>query len=338
MKIRIVLILALLMAVRAVTAGELPAPGKRIAVLEFTAVKVDDSYAKALRNKIEIGLYEKKLNVIERKHMSRILFEMGNAHTCLDNLCAITQGKIVAAEYVVVGDVTCAGDYIITVRIVDVANGRILFANSASVKSKDDILAESQKVADGLSAMLGKKVKKEAEAEEAAKKKEAEKASGDAGLRLKAATAVSGDISLSGGYLLPLAFLRTKAAYGFAISASGGVVVRNCFIGLKTGYYRVYGRDRGPYSSIIPIMARFDYRFYISKFFISPGLSAGISYNMIHENGARVFELMVNPVIQAGYRFTPAFSLFACVDYYCIVEKKRGIQFMTFGAGTGFSF
>lgn len=326
------------MAVRAVMAGDLPAPGKRIAVLEFTAVNVDDSYAKALRNKIEIGLYEKKLNVIERKHLSRILFEMGNAHTCLDNLCAITQGKIVAAEYVVVGDVTCAGDYIITIRIVDVATGRILFVSSSSVKRKDDILAESQKVADDLSATLRKKLEKEAKADEVAKREKAEKASGAAGSRLKATTAVSGDISLGGGYLLPLAFLRSKAANGFAITASGGVIIRNCFVGLKTGFFRVYGGDRAPYSSIIPVLARFDYRFNISNFFISPGLSAGISYNMIHENGARVLELMVNPAIQAGYRFNPAFSLFTCIDYYCIIEKKRGIQFMTFGAGTGFSF
>lgn len=328
--------MALLTPSVAVMAGDVPSPGKRIAILEFTAIQVDDSYAKALRNKIEVALYDKKLNLIERKHMSRILFEMGNNHLCRDNNCAINQGRMMSAEYVVVGDITLAGDYLITVRIVDVATGRILFAKSASVKEKNDILQESQKVADSLSAML--MITMKGEAEESAVKNDSTRVPAEDVVNLKRPTAILGDLSIQFGYILPIEFLRSKAVNGFALSASGGITVRNFFIGLKTGFIRIYGHERESFSSIIPLMARVDYTFNMANFFISPGLAAGISYNFIHAKDRRVMELMVNPFIHAGYHFTPVFRAFIYADYYCIVEKKRGIQFMTFGAGTGFSF
>lgn len=302
-------------------------PEKRVAVLEFSANNIADSYAKALRNKIEIALYKKELHVLERKNIAKVLFEMGRDRVCRDDSCAVSQGKMVAADYVVVGDVTYAGRYLVTVRIVDVVTGMIVFADSASMDEKNEVLDASQKLADRLAVSLGKKIKKE--------KPQGSDSSDPGG---KASARVRGFIEINGGYLLPFAFLGTKAGRGYNVSATGGVVIDNFFIGLKTGFFRLHRKDSHVYATIVPLMAQFKYIFNIKNYIISPFLGCGVSYNHINKSGKRVFEPLVNPGISVGYLFNGRVSLNAHAGYYCIIEKVRGIQFLDFGIGVGCLF
>jgi hypothetical protein len=125
---------------------------------------------------------------------------------------------------------------------------------------------------------------------------------------------------------------------GYNVSLSGGVSVQNFFAGLKIGFYRLHDHQEKPYASIVPVMMSVNYRFMISKFFISPGLSMGVSYISIPGTGTKEFEFLVNPGLNIGCQITSIFSLFAYSDYFCIIEKKRGIQFLSFGVGAGFLF
>ncbi|HPL17618.1 MAG TPA: hypothetical protein PL180_13055 [Spirochaetota bacterium] len=302
-------------------------PEKRVAVLEFSANNIADSYAKALRNKIEITLYKKELHVLERKNISRVLFELGRDRVCRDDGCAVSQGKMVAADYVVVGDVTCAGRYLVTVKIVDVVTGMIIFADSASMDEKEGVLDASQKLADRLAVSLGKKINKDEP-----------RGTGGAESGVKASVRVRGFVEINGGYLLPVAFLGTKAGRGYNVSATGGAVVDNCFIGLKTGFFRLHKKDSHVYATIVPVMAQFKYIFNINNFLISPFLGCGVSYNHINETGKKVFEPLVNPGISVGYLFGSHVSLNAHAGYYCIIERARGIQFLDFGIGVGCLF
>jgi TolB-like protein len=301
-------------------------PEKRVAVLEFSANNINESYAQALRNKIEIALYKKELHVLERKNISRVLFETGKGSKCRDDGCAVIQGKMVSADYVVLGDITFAGRYLVTVRIVDVVTGMILFADSASIEDREDILDASQKLADRLAVSLGKKVEKDASQE----------TRGAAGNRPAGnCRAVFG---IQGGYLLPVAFLGTKAGWGYSVSATGGVSINDFSVGLKTGFIRMHRMDKTVYATIVPLMAYGGYSFIIRNFFISPSLACGASYNDITDSGKKVFEPLVNPGLSIGYIFAGRVSLYAHAGYYCIIERKRGIQFLDFGMGLGFLF
>jgi TolB-like protein len=296
----------------------------RIAVLEFSANNIDDSYAKAVRNIIETELYKKKLQMLDRKNIKRILFEMGSDRVCKDDRCAIQQGKIVSADYAVMGDVTTAGAcFIITVRIVDVKSGMIMFTDSTVVPKKEEILDKSRNLSNTVADHLGVTVRKDED-----------KPVEDTSKKVKCTPA----LYIQGGYLLPVAYLDDKASFGYNVSLAGGVSIHNFFTGIKTGFYRLHNHQKKPYATIVPIMAGGNYSFMISKFFISPGLSFGVSYISITGTGKNAYELLVNPEVNIGYQITSMFSLFAYSDYFCIIEKKRGIQFLSIGLGGGFLF
>lgn len=290
-----------------------------IAVLEFSANNIDDSYAKAVRNVIETELYKKRLLMLDRKNIKRILFETGRNRICRDERCAIEQGKIVQADYVVMGDVTVAGEcFMVTVRSVDVKSGRIIFTDSIAATKKEEILDKSRSLSNTVAEhLVGIVSTVEA--------------------RQKPARWVP-FISIQGGYLLPVAYLYDKALFGYNVSLTGGASIRSFFVGMKAGFYRLHDHRKKPYASIVPMMASGSYSFTISNFFISPTLSLGVSYISIPGKGKNMFELLVNPGVNIGYQITPLFSLFAYMDYFCIIEKKRGIQFLSFGIGAGFSF
>jgi TolB-like protein len=292
---------------------------RSIAVLEFSANNIDDSYAKAVRNVIETELYKKRLLMLDRKNVKRILFETGNDRVCRDDRCAIQQGKIVQADYVVMGDVTVAGEcFMVTVGSVDVKSGRIIFTDSVVATKKEEILDKSRRLSGTVAEHLGDIVTKVEEKQEPARWRPL--------------------ISVQGGYLLPVAYLYDKALFGYNVSLIGGASIRYFFIGMKAGFYRLHDHRKKPYASIVPIMASGSYSFMISKFFISPCVSFGVSYISIPDKGTSTFELLVNPGVNIGYQITPLFGLSVYTDYFCIIEKKRGIQFLSFGLGAGFSF
>jgi TolB-like protein len=290
-----------------------------VAVLEFLANNIDDSYAKAVRNVIETELYKKKFLILDRKNIKRILYETGNDRVCRDDRCAVQQGKIVHADYVVMGDVTAADAcYIVTVRSVDVKSGRIIFTDSAVVSKKEEILDKTKSLSNSMAGHLEDIVSTVEVKQDRTKWRPS--------------------FNLQGGYLLPVAYLYDKALFGYHVTLTGGASIRIFFIGMKAGFYRFHDHQKNPYASIVPIMASGSYSFMISKFFISPGVSFGVSYISIPGNGKSVFEFLVNPGVNIGYQITPLFSLFVYTDYFCIIEKKRGIQFLSFGLGAGFSF
>ena len=115
-------------------------PAKRIAVLDISANNIDESYAKAARNKIEVELYRSSLIILERKSIMKTIFPYGDSMMCQNTQCAVKYGKMVSADFIVMGDITYAGQYIITVRLVDVSNGTIAYADSLKSDTEKKII------------------------------------------------------------------------------------------------------------------------------------------------------------------------------------------------------
>ena len=302
-------------------------PAKRIAVLDFTATNIDEPYALVVRNKIEVALFKKNLNVIERRNLKKVLFELGRDTVCKDTKCAVMQGKLVSADFVVVGDIVLAGQYVITARIVDVNDGRIVFADSAVSADKGSILDVIQKLAVNLSESMYKMSQGNTETILTHRKSDFTPANGK----------FKSSFDFNAGYVLPIEFLKNNTRRGFSLSVSGGGSVINIFFGIKTGYTHFFGDANKTFAFVIPVMASFRYDYSIKHFYLSPSLSFGASINSLSGSRGVSMELMVNPGLAAGIQINSMFRLYAFTDYYCIIEKKRGIQFFTFGLGFGVS-
>lgn len=302
-------------------------PARRIAVLDFTATGINEPYALVIRNKIEVALFKKNLNVIERRSLQKVLFELGRDTACKDTKCAVMQGKLVSADYVVVGDIVFAGQYVITARIVDVNDGRIVFADSAVSADKSDILNVIQKLAGNLSESISKTVHGKTDANLTGRQNDS----------VPAKKKIKSSFDVSTGYVVPIEFLKGNVRQGYSLSISGGASVQNYFIGIKAGYTQFFNNANKTYAYLFPFMASFRYDYSIKYFYLSPGLSFGALFNSLAGSRGVSVELMVNPGIAVGLQVTPMFRLYAFTDYYCIIEKKRGIQFFVFGLGFGFS-
>jgi curli biogenesis system outer membrane secretion channel CsgG len=118
----------------------IPSQVQRIAVVEFNDKRnVKSSFpnpAPELQEKIINGLVMKKINVIERKHLNKILEEQALGQTGLiDESTAIKVGNILGVHAILIGEVLDYGKVITPVakldffcRLVDVKSGKILFA------------------------------------------------------------------------------------------------------------------------------------------------------------------------------------------------------------------
>ncbi len=110
---------------------------QRIAVLDLETINTSKVYAKIVRNILEVGLYKtKKYQIVERKQIKLILKEQGlQMSGCVDSACAVKIGKILSADYMVIGSLHKIKTYTITIKLVDVAKGTIFYADSSRAES-----------------------------------------------------------------------------------------------------------------------------------------------------------------------------------------------------------
>ncbi|TAL31279.1 MAG: hypothetical protein EPN93_18130, partial [Spirochaetes bacterium] len=113
---------------RAHAAGE----KKRLAVLDFSANNTSDANARIVRNAFEVMLYKTSLyNMLERRQVELVLKEQGfQASGCVDTACAIEIGKMLSADLVAVGSLDRIDMYIVSVKVIDIANGSVVYADN----------------------------------------------------------------------------------------------------------------------------------------------------------------------------------------------------------------
>ena len=107
----------------------------RVAVLPFTAVEVSPSEAKVVASLFETALVKTGVyNVIEQNQIADILKAQAfSLSGCTDDACAVEVGKLLAAELIVLGEISrVGGQYIATAKLIDVGLGRNVNADSVT--------------------------------------------------------------------------------------------------------------------------------------------------------------------------------------------------------------
>ncbi|MBN2402293.1 MAG: hypothetical protein JXN64_07815 [Spirochaetes bacterium] len=129
---------------------------KRIAVFDFDAKNAPKAYADIARDTLEISLYKSgTFVVLERGLIDIILKEQGlQMSGCTDTSCVVQIGKLLSADLVAIGSLSKIKTYTLTVKIVDIAKGSIVLAESEKAETDDDIETAVKQIAGTLSGHL----------------------------------------------------------------------------------------------------------------------------------------------------------------------------------------
>jgi TolB-like protein len=121
-----------------------------LAVLDFEANGVAAYIGKAVSSIMISALkVDSELVVIERAQIQSVIAEREfQKKNCTDEACAIDVGKLLSVNKVLVGSVTHLGEhYLITCKVVDVANGIVEAAENESCDELDDLDAAARYLA-----------------------------------------------------------------------------------------------------------------------------------------------------------------------------------------------
>ncbi|MCP4134252.1 MAG: hypothetical protein GY754_24980 [bacterium] len=298
---------------------------KRIAVMDFAANNIPQSYARIARTKIELILYRShKFDVLDRKMIQPIVEEkkLGTLN-CGEKACAIQIGKYVSADYVVMGSIDAVDKYTITIRIVDVVLGKIVFADTITTDSQDKVVEKSSEAGDLIEDTINMLVP---------------------GLSPPEPGSYRFNCYIMGGYIQPITNLADITSGGFSVVLSGGIenlFLDNLFFTLETGYSRLPGKGDREYASIIPMLINCGYTYRFStSISLAPVLSFGVGYNSIKELGT--LRSGIEPIVKGGFYFDymiPYDYSFRFATEYCNIFEQEGVMsYFSFTLGAGILF
>jgi hypothetical protein len=126
---------------------------KRVAILELEAKNAPKPYAEIIRDLLEVKLQKSRLfDVLERNQIKMILNEQKfQLNDCSDSICAVQIGKILYADFVIVGSLSKIAKYNLSVKIVDVKNGSIMLADTESAETDAELDKAAASIVDRIS-------------------------------------------------------------------------------------------------------------------------------------------------------------------------------------------
>lgn len=132
---------------------------KKIAILNFKAYNTSQTYADGVRDILEVNLYKTGVfHILEREQIDVILREHEiRDKWCEDQGCAVEIGKLLSTDKVVVGSLSGMGDFSITIKLVDIKNGDVEYADTETARGEKKIPAATQILAD----RFAKEIKKQ---------------------------------------------------------------------------------------------------------------------------------------------------------------------------------
>ena len=270
---------------------------KRIAVLDFSANNVPPAYAGIVRNSVEFSLYKLNVfNMLEREHIKNVFKEQNiKKGSCKDTSCAVLIGKILSADYVIVGSIDKLNQYKITMRVVYVNEGRILFAYSEKFNSEKDIESIINKMSKVLSDYLKKSIKLN-------------------NIYIPVDIPYEGFFSTSFNYIYPVGKFGDLVNPGYGITLSGGIsdlFIDKFILGIEIGYFTFSGKaNSSDQVTFMPILLNAGYRIELLKdYYLYPSISTGFNYITLKHGSGEGLEIKENSK-QSGFEYLSKAGLF----------------------------
>ncbi len=312
---------------------------KRIAVLDFSANNLPETFAKVARNFLETSLFETgRFQLLEREQVEMVFRENRikqgypekTSHT-------VKIGKTLSVDYAIVGSLDRVENYTLTARVVSINEGRIVFAHTENISDLSRLrpaaASLSQKI---VSALTGKKIRREENLP--VKNEDNEKR--------------NVFITASLDYLSPRGKLNDVIGRGTGFSLS--LEYTDFFstamtIALGTGYYRFESSESdNEVYSVIPVSIGLGYRIELPlRFFLLPMVSGGVSiiyrgdnegYDLSKSGNRKEFDPLSEAEIVFGYRVSRSFVIFLGGRWGGFWEEDGLKQYAGIGFGVGIGF
>ncbi|MCP4132175.1 MAG: hypothetical protein GY754_14485 [bacterium] len=300
-----------------------PAAGKsRVAVLDFNAVNTPEFLAKTITDLFSAGLFELKLfTMIERSEMEQILKEQElQKKGCTDSVCAVTAGKALSAQKIILGTIHKMEDYKIFIKIIDVATGEAESIYIENAAHEDDI--------EPVLASIINKIKEDY------------------------TSAVECYLQVSLAAVVPTGDFSGLSNFGYGANLDFSVnnlVYKNVPVLISSGFYYFGGNSDAVRSiMMIPFSINLGYRFPISgNISVIPYLGGGYMMELMSydRDGIRnssgkyeysrdfFFDPLISGRIDIVYQLTHSFRLYLSPAYTFFLEKNSSGQY--FGIGFG---
>jgi len=121
-----------------------PRTGKKVnmAVADLEAQNVSAGDAAVIADMLRNALIKtRNFNIVEKKNMDKVLAEQAFQQTgCTSEECAVKLGKLLNVQRIVVGSFGKLMDkYFVTIRVINVEDGKIIFGDDAKGRTVEDI-------------------------------------------------------------------------------------------------------------------------------------------------------------------------------------------------------
>ena len=274
-----VLAFTLLLAADSAAFASVSVSKKKIAVLEITTNDTPVSIANIARNSFEILLFNSdRFQLLDRDRLMGMAMKTGvQPRSASPTADLVLLGSRLSADFLIGGSIDRINQYKITIRVISVENGEIIFAHSREFKDPSEI----ESVLDVLTDRTIRDIT----------------AYIDKG-RIRHAIFDTHDILLGVQmhYLSPL--MRTgdliHGGPGIRFSAEAdNIVFTSGFAGFSLGYYSFSGAENSSdrMTWLTPQLSA-GYRFPLSKFFyLKPCVSAGLNILTLSHKGSEGFDM-----------------------------------------------
>jgi hypothetical protein len=308
-------------------AEEKPAARDRIAVVNFIANNTESGIASGVRNSVEINLFKDgSFDILEQSQMDVILRERKHqAMECRDERCAARLGRLLKADYVIIGSVDRLGAFTINVKVVRVKDGTILISESGDAKE----IGGLKPAADDLSRRIAARIKRKG---------------GGGGLKYPVCLYTDFIFAVPVGYLGGMAKQGYGALLGVRI-CDLGVPGLNC--GVDGRFIYLQGKGKMLHAMLAPFLAGLNYTYTIWKISFTAGAEGGGCYslNYYYADRFRYWKVRrsgIQPMLAAGVSidFILARNVFIGIgsEYNIIFERGGDVSFVSCQAGLGVRF
>jgi len=145
-------LLSIIILISTVTASAAVSVKPSIAILDLNLGNVSDDSGRIIRNKIEYSFYQSgKFNILERSRFDILKKEdrLLNKNIASKEY-AIEAGRILPAEYVIIGSITFSDRYFIHLNLVDVKSGTIVYSFNRDFESENMIYDAAEVIKRGV--------------------------------------------------------------------------------------------------------------------------------------------------------------------------------------------
>lgn len=114
----------------------------RVAILPFGALNVSQSDALVITSLFETSVVKTEMFLVIEQNQIKALLDAQkySLDGCVDESCAVEVGRLLAAEQIILGELSRVGNrYIVNAKIIDVSQGRNIRADNVAAPSLDEI-------------------------------------------------------------------------------------------------------------------------------------------------------------------------------------------------------